>query len=175
MRVEYAKPRYRILGLEVRPRITGFAVLEEPARLLDCGTRKHRVGNHQLASVTARKTNALLDLYFPSVVVARARSVRFRKARRRIAAIVRIVRRETRKHPVRFHIIDATAVRRFFALRGCASKHDVAALLARWFPELSWKLPPTRKTWKSEDHRMVVFDATATALAFLNRSPPEEG
>lgn len=174
MEVESEESKDRILALEVRPRVTGFAVLETTPSLLDWGTRKQQIGNHQIAAIVARKIDALLDLYAPSTIVVRARKVLSREARRRIRTVIGAIRREARKRSVTFQTISAKAVYRFFAAHRCATKYQGAVLVARWFPELSWKLPPKRKSWKSENHRMVVFDAAATGLAFLGRSPPTE-
>jgi hypothetical protein len=174
MKVERAQSKDRILALEVRPRVTGFAVLEGPRHLLDWGMRKHPPRKLEPAGIVARKINALLDFYFPSVVIVRARNVWSPKARRRITAIIRVARREANRRSINFRIVSTKAVHQFFAPHKCATKHQIATLIAGWFPELSWRLPPKRKSWKSEDHRMVVFDAAATALSFLGRSSPVE-
>jgi hypothetical protein len=39
--------------------------------------------------------------------------------------------------------------------------------LARQFPELSWKLPPTRKRWHHEHKNMPIFDAVALGVVFF--------
>jgi hypothetical protein len=172
MEAESAQSKDRILALEVRPRVTGFAVLEAKPSLLDWGMRKHRVSNRQLAGAAARKINALLDLYAPSAIVVRARNVLGHEARRRVKTVIGVTRGEARKRSITFQTISTEAVYRFFAPHKCTTKYQVATRVAGWFTELSWKLPPKRKSWKSEDHRMVVFDAAATGLAFLGRSPP---
>jgi hypothetical protein len=57
---------------------------------------------------------------------------------------------------------------RAFFIDGKGTKHMVAQVLARRFPEeLGHRLPPRRKTWKSEDSRMAMFEAMA--LAFTER------
>jgi hypothetical protein len=173
MEVESAQSKDRILALEVRPRVTGFAVLEIKPSLLDWGTRKQGVSEPQLAGVVARKINALLDVYAPSAIVVRARNVLSQGAHGRIRTVIGVVRGEAKKRSVTFQTISTKAVRRFFAEHNRTTKYQAATLLAEWFPELSWKLPPKRKSWKSEHHRMVVFDAAATGLAFLGRSPPK--
>lgn len=172
MQSENAGSSFRILALEVRPRATGFVALESPSHLLEWGRRRHRAKGAQLASAVAEKMAALMKLYLPSVVIVRARKVRSPKARHRIMAILRVVRREAKRRSIEVQTISTRAVRQFFAAHQGTSKHQIATIIARWFPELSWKLPPKRKAWKSEDHRMVIFDAMASGLAFLNKSPP---
>jgi hypothetical protein len=47
------------------------------------------------------------------------------------------------------------------------TKQEMAELLAKQFPdELASQLPLKRKTWKSEDSRMDIFDAVALVVAF---------
>lgn len=164
--------RDQILALEVRPRFSGFAVFQPPSNLLDYGMRKHRATRDDLPRVVAKKVAALLDLYRPSVIVARTRWIRPGEARSRVGVIFRVVRREAKRRSIAVQAIPTHAVLEFFVARQCRSKHQRTMLIVQWFPELSWKLPRKRRSWNSENHRMVVFDATATALAFMNRSPP---
>jgi len=168
------KPEGRLLGLEIRPRVTGFAVFETLPCLLDWGTRKHNARQADLTHTASKQILALIEMHQPSMIVVRVRDIRSPQARGKIAAILRVIRREARKHSVEVRTVNAKAIYDFFASYQCTSKHQRAALIARWFPELSWKLPPKRKMWKGEDHRMVIFDAAASALALMNRSPPGE-
>lgn len=168
-----AQSKRRILVLEVRPLITGFVVFEGPRRLLDWGMRKHRAQHAALTKLVAEKMNMLLDSYRPAALVVRTRDVHSRKARSRINAVIRVTRGEAKRRAIRFQVIDTKAIRTVFARHGCATKQKTATLIARWFPELSPKLPPVRKKWKAEDSRMILFDAAATALAFLERTTPE--
>jgi hypothetical protein len=174
MGVENTESNERILALEVRPRVTGFVAIRLPSDLLDWGRRKHRAATKELAAMVATKINALLELTMPSVIVVRSRNVRSLKARRKIKAILRVIRQQAEQRSIDFQMISTKAVHHFFDPHGHASKHQIAEVIAGWFPELSWRLPPKRKAWKSEDHRMVIFDAIATALVFLNKSPPEQ-
>jgi hypothetical protein len=162
----------QILALEVRPRFTGFVVLEPPSRLLDFGMRKHSACADDLPGVAAKKMSTLLDLHQPSLIVVRTRKILAEGALSNVSVILGLVRREARKRSIPLHAVRADFIRAFFLAHQCTSKHQRATLIARQFPELSWKLPPERKKWKSEDRRMVVFDAAATAIVFMNRSPP---
>jgi lipase chaperone LimK len=173
MRSDTPERKDRLLALEIRSRWTGFVGIEAAARLTEWGRRKHKVKGSKFADLVKRRIDAILDLWLPARIVVRTRPIRSPKARRRISTIVSVVRREARKNSIEFRAISAKDVRQFFAARQCKSKYQIATLIARQFPELSWRLPPKRKSWKAEDHRMVIFDAAATALAFLNKSPPE--
>ena len=59
-------------------------------------------------------------------------------------------------------------VRRVFFANGQGTKHALAEILAKRFPEeLGFRLPPKRRPWMSEDYRMDIFDAVALALIFF--------
>ncbi len=56
-------------------------------------------------------------------------------------------------------------VRQVFFADGQGTKHALAEILAKRFPEeLGSRLPPKRRAWMSEDSRMDIFDAVALAL-----------
>jgi hypothetical protein len=173
MRSDNLEEKDRVLALEVRSRWTGFVGIEAAARLTEWGRRKHKVKGSKFAILVKSRIDAILDVWLPTTIVVRTRPIRSPKARRRINTIMSVVRQRARSNSIAFRAISANDVRQFFAGRQCKSKYQIAALIARQFPELSWRLPPKRKSWRAEDHRMVIFDAAATALAFLNKSPPE--
>jgi hypothetical protein len=56
-------------------------------------------------------------------------------------------------------------VMKTFIADGQGTKHALAEILAKRFPEeLGLQLPPKRKPWMSEDSRMGIFDAVALVL-----------
>jgi hypothetical protein len=62
---------------------------------------------------------------------------------------------------------------------GCETRDEIAAVLARLFLDLHWRLPPKRRAWQSEHPRMAMFDAIALGLAYWQHQsmglamPPE--
>jgi hypothetical protein len=63
-------------------------------------------------------------------------------------------------------------VRRVFFADGQGTKHALAEILAKRFPEeLGFRLPPKRRPWMSEDYRMDLFDAVALALMLRSYQP----
>jgi hypothetical protein len=48
------------------------------------------------------------------------------------------------------------------------TKYERAQAVIKRFPILTQKLPPKRKPWESEDHRMSMFAAAALAMAYLH-------
>lgn len=170
MEDEAAEPTERVLALEIRPTVIGFALFDVFGGFLDWGRRTHRVARENAPQVAADRMATLIEQHQPSVIITRRRNIRTAHLRQRINAIVQTVRREARIRRIEFLTVQSEAIRRFFASQHCTSKDERAALIARWFPDLSWKLPRKRKPWNSEDQRMVLFDAAATALSFLNRA-----
>ena len=159
----------RLLALEIRPRKFGFVVFEGPTRLLDWGVRSYPSRGAQRRATLEKRICVLLDLYVPSVVVMRWRDSSSRKARRAILSAVQAIRTEARSRSIKLQSLNTREIRCFFAEHGCATKHQIASLLAKWFEELSWKLPPERKAWQGEAYIMLIFDAAATGIAFLDQ------
>ena len=58
-------------------------------------------------------------------------------------------------------------IQKAFSTDGLPTKYEIAQMIATEFPELSFRLPPPRKIWESEDERMSIFDAAALALTFF--------
>ena len=61
--------------------------------------------------------------------------------------------------------ISGKQVRQLLLGDETGTKQEIAEQLAKQFPdELSSRLPPKRKAWKSEDARMDIFEAVGLAL-----------
>jgi hypothetical protein len=159
----------RLLALEVRASRLGFAVLEGSARLLDWGVRTFREQNKGVRSAVSDRIITLLAFHSPSAVVVRTRKYHSTVNNNKFLAIVAAIRTEAKKGSTKFYILTTHQVRDRFALRGQVNKHDIATSLANQFEELSWKLPRRRKVFQSEVPAMLVFDALATGIAFVER------
>jgi hypothetical protein len=61
-------------------------------------------------------------------------------------------------------------IKEFFRPFKANTKHEIASMLARIFPELFWKLPPKRRAWEPERQIMTVFDAVALGFAYCERN-----
>ena len=59
-------------------------------------------------------------------------------------------------------------IRQAFSETGAVTKHEIAQVLAKDFPELAPRLPPVRRIWMTEDCRMAIFDAASLALTFFH-------
>src|SRR5690348_7495729 len=136
MEVDGAEPKSRVLTLEVRPSVVGFAVFDVAGQLLDCGRCTHRVPMEALSHTSAPRISALVERHQPPIGVTRQRTVRMVQARERINTILRVVRGETKKGNIEFRKVSSVAVLSLFASRGGASKYERAELIARQFPQL---------------------------------------
>jgi hypothetical protein len=157
----------RIIAIEPRSSKFGFVVLERPDGLLDWGVRSF---GEDIGSFKARfsdRIDTLLAFYDPAVVVVRDRTsnsaVRDKRVRKVIGALELIMKPKKS----RFRLLTAEEVRDRFAFNGEITKHDIAKSLAERFKELSFRLPNRRKVYQSEAPVMLVFDALATAIAFV--------
>lgn len=150
-----------LLAIDLRRRKAGFVVFERIGQLLDWGVRAQARDRDLLHPITK-----LLDYYRPRVVVVRrATKTGMRQSfqRLRAAATARAIAIE---------IVSAEEASAMFAEFDCRNKHEINLLLARWFNELTWKLPPKRKPWQPERHTQSIFDATAAAMTYIMRDSP---
>jgi len=161
----------RVLALDIRPKRIGYVVLEGPTRLLDWGVSSIANRAESSETVAKKRVGALLDWYSPTVAVGRRIKTSDKHSSRRLAPIVRAVRGEVSRGGAAWRILGADAVRAFFREYRATNKVEIASTLAEWYPNLAWKLPPKRKPWQSEDHRMSVFDAAALGTAYLALQP----
>ena len=72
-----------------------------------------------------------------------------------------------KKHGVKTKFLSKKDIADVFEPFGAYTKYQRAGLIADYFSDLSYKLPPKRKPWQSEDLRMSIFDAACLALSYL--------
>jgi hypothetical protein len=157
----------RIIAIEPRSSKFGFVVLEPPDSLLDWGVRSFGEDIGGFKAPLSDRINTLLAFYDPAVVAVRDRTsnsaLRDKNVRKVIEALESIVRPKA----AGLRLLTTEAVRDHFALKGGITKHDIAKSLADRFEELSFRLPNRRKAYQSEAPVMLVFDALATAITFI--------
>lgn len=159
----------RVLALEIRLSKFGFVVFEGPTKLLDWGVKSYAGRGALRRAILEKKIRPLLDLYALPTVVMRRRISSSRKARTTIRSVIRTVKRITRSRSAPLQLISTRVIRSRFVDHGCTTKEQIASLIATRFAELSWKLPPKRKSWQREAYTMPIFDAAATGIAFFDR------
>lgn len=154
----------RVIAIDPVSRGFGWAVLEGPHRLIDWGV-KYSSGGHRNAWLQGLAE--LLDHFDPQLLVVEDTAASgTRRCARVQKLIARALRLATALH-IRVCRVPRQKVREVFTGLGASTKHEVAATIAKRFPELDPRLPPLRKPWMSEDDRMSIFDALAFALTAL--------
>jgi hypothetical protein len=159
--------RYKLVAaIHLNSRGFGFVLFEGPLAPLDWGAAEAR-GKEKRETLLAR-VDALFARYQPNVIVLQDMSEggthRPHRIRRLNEAIVEIAERYGL--PVLF--FSRAEVRQCFAYLGAVTKDTIAGGIAKRIPAFERFLPPPRKTWKSEDARMGIFDAAALALTLFH-------
>jgi len=164
----------RVLAIDPTKRGLGFAVLEGPLTLVDWGEKSAR-REKNVQSLT--KTNELMRHYNPDILVLEdwrglRRGERIQRLLRKIIGLAKRRRLKTR-------CLARSQVHAVFASSGTLTKHEIARVVARCFPELAPHLPPYRRLWMNQDHRMTFFTAVALGLTFFHskrrKSAPTRG
>jgi len=158
-------PHPRVLAIYPNTKGFGYAVFEGSENLLDWGTKSARKNG----TVTLDKIKQVIGLYHPESLIledmADLRSRRGLRARRLIEHIVKLA--NTMK--IRTYSVSRPVIRNAFAYTNSVTKHQIAATLAKTYPELSRSLPPKRKPWETERQVMSVFAAAALGVAYFCR------
>lgn len=159
--IRQGKPR--VLAIAPSTRGFGFAVLETEATLVDWGV-KSVAGDKNGRSLV--KVKELIGHYEPGVLVLPDTSRKDSLRAARIRSLCQQIKTMGAAHMVRVVFLSRERVRRAFFADGRGTKHAMAEIIAKRFPEeLGTRLPPKRRPWMSEDYRMDIFDAVALALA----------
>jgi hypothetical protein len=156
----------RILALEIRSQRFAFVALEG-MNVIDFGIRRCRSHSGSVQAVTLKRFVPVVDFCVPTAAVIRKRLGKSSQDPGTMQAITKAIRAQCRRRAIQVYGMSEKKVQSFFAKYGATTKHATASLLAEWFEELAWKLPPKRKPWQSERPNTLLFDALAVAMAFL--------
>ncbi len=154
-----------MLAVDPTSRGYAFCVLEGPNRLIDWGTRTARKDKEWEC---LSKLGQLIEELQPDLVVVedcgKPGSRRCARVRELVGAFVELAKqRKVKTARVSRREVEAT-----FADSGARSKQEIAAAIAKRFPELGPHLPTPRKLWTSEDCRMNIFDAVRMVLSVFD-------
>lgn len=154
----------RIFALDPMTRGFGYVLFEEPFNLVSWGVARVKGDKHKGAIAQFEQ---LLTDFEPQVVVLEDAEASGSRRSPRVRELIGTLVTLTRERGIAVHIIARTVVVKCFSTPDKrATKHLIATLLARQFPELAPKLPLPRKPWESEKERMVIFDALALAVTY---------
>jgi Holliday junction resolvasome RuvABC endonuclease subunit len=153
----------RVIAIDPTPRGFGFVVFEGPHRLIYWSV-VYINGPRNVGCV--RRLANLLDWYAPDAVIVEDYH---RGATRRCVRVRRVLRSMqgmAAKRGIKTWSFSRGAIREAFADVGAVTKDEIAAAITVRYPELAHRLPPPRRTWRPEDDRMSLFDATALYLTY---------
>lgn len=160
----------RVLAIDPSTRGFGFCVLEGADRLIDCGTRSARENKNRKC---LRKVGELIEYYRPDVLVVENCVAEGSRRCARVRRLVDAVAALATGRKIRVRRISRRHVQLVFSESNGATKHEIAMVIAKRFPELAPHLPPMRRAWMSEDCRMQIFGAVGPGVSFFRkRSDP---
>jgi hypothetical protein len=147
----------RIVAIDLRLQTLGFVVLEGAERVLDWGVKGLPGGPNTERNRLSPKMDELLAAYVPDAIVLRRRIG--------VDAMLSELEATTKARRVILHFLTRRTVKSVFP--GRRNKDQIASAVCDSFPELLPLLPPKRKIWRHEDHRMRIFDAAANGIAYF--------
>lgn len=161
----------RVLAFDVRHSRLGYALFEGPKQLIDWGvsTVPSRCSD-RIGWIRIRAARLLLRC-LPAFIVARYQSKCCTTCNSSAEPILKAILIEAEARGIPTQLVGPDEIKAAFQV---STKDEIATVLVRNFPELLVLLPARRAAWKSEPHRMIIFDAVATGFAHPQRPPPSE-
>jgi hypothetical protein len=132
---------------------------------VECDTKTARGDNKN--AQTLNKVENLIAHFQPDVVILENTSVKCSRRSQRIRTLNQQIIKLARDGKVKVKLISRERTMKTFFPAGDGTRHAMAEAIAKMFSEqLKAQLPPKRKPWDSENHRMAMFDAVALTLVF---------
>jgi hypothetical protein len=154
-----------ILGISPSARGLGFAILEAPGTLIDWGVKSVSGGKNAGAFT---KVSELISHYQPDSIAIEDIPQKTPGRARRVKTLNEQIVSIAKTSAVNIALLSRQQIRTFFFVHGVGTKHALAELLAKRFPEeLASRLPPKRQPWMSEDYRIGIFEAVALCIVAL--------
>jgi Holliday junction resolvasome RuvABC endonuclease subunit len=156
-------PKYpRILAIAPSTRGFGYAVLEGHKILVNWGVKSVK-GDKNAGSI--EKVKEMIAHYNPEVMALEDTGAKGSRRSPRIQVLNKRLVAVAESHDIEVALFSQERVRRAFFGHDRGTKHALAEIITKRFPEeLGFRLPPKRRPWMSEDSRMDIFDAVALAL-----------
>ena len=161
MRLSLKEP----LVLTLFPNVKGFtyALFESMYEPADWGSKMIRSGGGDCFE----KMVNLIELFQPSAVVVRSCNDCRAQCSVRIMHLICQVKAYVREQNISLHAYSRTDIRRCFSsCYGAQNKDEIAREIAKLLPEFKKLVPPMRRYWDREYHRMGLFDALALSVTY---------
>ena len=150
----------RILSISLTYRGFGFIIFENAKIIIDWGHAF--VFNHD-PEIFEKRITTLIEYNQIETVLSYTIHRRPRQIQKNISSLKKICK----KHGVQTKYLSKKNMTDTFEPLGAYTRYQRAGLIVEYLPDLSYKLPPKRKPWQSEDLRMSIFDAAGLALSYL--------
>jgi hypothetical protein len=151
----------RIIALDVRAQMFGFAVFEGEEQILEWGTRSFRCGKRRVKVPMRQKLLGLLNEFKPELLILQE------SKHGATGKSVKLVLNLARRLKIPVLRIPRVVLQRSFQDHN-HNKHEIATVVANRFPQLAQRLPRKRMPWQSEDARMSIFDAAALGVTYFD-------
>lgn len=148
----------------------GFTVFEGPLRPVDWGVK---IVSDDKNSRSLEKVEKLVELYKPDVIVVEDYKGEGSRRAKRIEELVNDIVSLAKEYDIAVECYSRANIRSFFSRYGAVNKYEIAKTIAGWISSFETSLPPPRKIWESEHHRMALFDAASLALTHFYFSHKE--
>ena len=101
----------------------------------------------------------------PRVIVLQDASAKHSRRSLRVRELTQEIVAMAMARKLKVRLYSDVKIRRAYFADGKGTKHGIAKIVAKRFPEeLGAHVPPKRRPWMSEDYQMSIFDAVALAL-----------
>ena len=154
-----------VLAIYLNTRGFAFVIFESSLSPVDWGVKEVR-GARRHARCLA-KVVMIMDRWQPDVLVLQDTSPRGTFRTQRITKLNSAIAELTGSRGMALYAYSRADIWKAFRDVGVGNKHDLAMVVALHIPAFERYVPPPRKSWKSEDARMGIFDAAALALTFF--------
>ena len=165
------------MAIDLRRSRFGYAVLDGLNTVLERGSGEIWADGKKRGDFKSTRIRSALRVSSPATVVVRKSQHRGSLDSPLKDRLLRQIKRDAEEYLIPVVMISQDEIRRAFHLPRRASKYKIASMIAQRFPELRLKLPVERRAWEPELHGMIIFDAIAAGLAYLQPDgvsvPPE--
>lgn len=167
--------QYDELVLAIYPTLRGFAytLFEAPLSPVDWGVREFE--GRDKNSPTLEAIARLCKTANPDTLVLEDGVTASSKRSDRVQRLLGLIGAMAEVEDIRLVRYSRQVIRETFH-HPKITRQEIAQAIATYIPALSYRLPPMRKLWESEDPRLWLFDAASLALTHyargLDAEPP---
>ncbi len=158
-----ASPNHQNLVMAVHPNSRGFGwvLFEGPIAPADWGIVEVKMDKN---SRCLARLEQIISRYEPSVLVLEQFDCRPARRGIRVKELCAAMVHLCVNRGVEYCVYSRAVIRTCFMSVGARTRYEIAKAVALHIDALRRHLPPTRRSWESEDRRQSLFDAAALAM-----------